>query len=121
VTLFYLKNQKEFDLANKLGIKKHSYGLILIIASNFSHIVTRSLNPTFLGMKVSRKFSKKAVIRNKAKRRIRHLVKNILLDDPINISNMAFIIIPKKNFDQLSFNKIKQDFRSTLMKILPSI
>lgn len=120
MALFSLRNQKEFNLVNKLGVKKHSCGLILVLAPNFSRIVTHSPNPTFLGMKVSRKFSKKAVIRNKVKRRIRHLVRNILRDESVKTCNTAFIIIPKKGFDQLSFKKINKDFRNTFIKILAS-
>ncbi len=120
MTLVSLKNQKSFDFVNKFGIKKHSYGLILILLPNFSRIVTHNSNPTFLGMKVSRKFSKKAVIRNKVKRRIRHLVRNILRDDSVKTCNTAFIIIPKKDFDQLNFDKINKNFRNTFIKILSS-
>ena len=89
-----LKNQKEFDLVNKLGKKFHSPYFITIIAKNStklfaklnvkgnidnlckksSEILYNSSNTLLFGMKVGRKLGN-AVIRNKIKRRIRHLVR----------------------------------------------
>lgn len=66
--------------------------------------------PIILGMKVSRKFSKKAVIRNKAKRRIRHLVQLLVKTYGSNTNNTSIIIIPKKGFENTDFAELLKDF-----------
>ena len=118
MSIFSLKNQKEFDLVSKHGFKEHGSYLILVLATNFTHIISPALSPTFFGMKVSRKLSKKAVVRNKVKRRIRHLVRHIVKDPAIDTGNTAFIIIPKKGFDKVTFARLASDFYSTFAKIL---
>ena len=116
MSILSLKNSKEFDLVSKHGTKKHGLCLIIILATNFTHISTSSSNPTFLGMKVSKKLSKKAVVRNKIKRNIRHLMRNLVKDSSINTDNKAFIVIPKKGFEIASFAKLTNDFNNTILK-----
>ncbi len=116
MAIFSLKNSKEFDLVSKHGTKKHGSCLIIILATNFTYIASHDDNPTFLGMKVSKKLSKKAVVRNKIKRNIRHLVRNLVKNSSINTNNTAFIIIPKKGFENTSFAKLTSDFYDTFLK-----
>ena len=118
MAIFSLKNQEEFDIVSKHGVKRHGSCLILVLATNFTYIISPARSPTFFGMKVSRKLSKKAVIRNKVKRRIRHLVRHIVKDPNIDTGNTAFIIIPKKDFNKVRFVKLIADFYSTFAKIL---
>ena len=116
MAIFSLKNPKEFDLVKNYGIKKHGSRFIVILATNFTYITSPSLNPTFLGMKVSKKFSKKAVIRNKVKRNIRHLVRNLVKNPSINTKNTAFIVIPKRGFESTCFVKLTSDFHNTILR-----
>ncbi|MDC0864592.1 ribonuclease P protein component [Rickettsiaceae bacterium] len=115
-----LKNQREFDLVNTHGRKAHGSCLILVLVQNFSHISNyeQGKPKTFLGMKVSRKFAKKAVIRNKAKRRIRHLMQDIANDQSIDISDAAFIVIPKRGLESVGFEKLSHDFRKNFLRLL---
>ncbi len=110
MTILSLKNTKQFDLVKKYGVKKYSSYFLLILAKNFTHIPSKRPNDSFFGMKVSKKISKKAVIRNKIKRKIRHLVRNLAQKESININNKAFIIIPKRNFQNASFADLNKDF-----------
>ena len=121
MAILSLKNEKEFDLVNKFGSKKHGTYLILVLSTKFSPSATEksdSTGSTFFGMKVSRKFSKKAVIRNKVRRRIRHLVRNLVKDTTLNTQNTATIIIPKKGLDQANFKELTADFRHTYKNAL---
>ena len=81
-----------------------------------TEIVSAS-NPTILGMKVSRKFSKKAVIRNKAKRRIRHSTQLLVKNPDINTDNTSIIVIPKRGFENYNFSKLSNDFFRAFSKI----
>ncbi|GAB4163860.1 MAG: hypothetical protein Tsb006_3220 [Rickettsiaceae bacterium] len=67
-------------------------------------------------MKVSRRFSKKAVVRNKVKRRIRHIVTMLAKDLEINLVGKSIIIIPKKGFDKTNFAKLFADFKRSIVK-----
>ncbi|WP_341751433.1 MULTISPECIES: ribonuclease P protein component [unclassified Candidatus Tisiphia] len=117
-----LKNQKEFDLVNKLGKKFHSPYFITIIAKNStklfaklnvkgnidnlckksSEILYNSSNTLLFGMKVGRKLGN-AVIRNKIKRRIRHLVRLLSKESKFKQNSWAMIVIPRKGFEQIEF------------------
>ena len=116
--LYSLRNQKKFDLVNLHGKKVSSPYFMVVIAQNFSLIQTDSQNPTFLGMKVSKKISKKAYIRNKLKRRIRHLTRLMLKERDLNLSKVAIIFIPYKNFDLVEFAKLSFEFKSILQKTI---
>lgn len=117
-----LKNQKEFDLVNKLGKKFHSPYFITIIAKNStklfaklnvkgnidnlckksSEILYNSSNTLLSGMKVGKKLGN-AVIRNKIKRRIRHLVRLLSKESKFKQNSWAMIVIPRKGFEQIEF------------------
>jgi len=118
VPLYSLRNQKKFDLVNLHGKKVSSPYFMVVIAQNFSLIQADSQNPTFLGMKVSKKISKKAYIRNKIKRRIRHLMRLMLKECDLNLSKVAIIFIPYKNFDLVEFAKLSLEFKSVLQKTI---
>ncbi|WP_459886354.1 ribonuclease P protein component [Caminibacter profundus] len=53
---------------------------------------------------VSKKISKKAVVRNKIKRRIRHLVK-------MNFNKGLFVIVAKMDVSEIKFEMLKNDFK----------
>jgi ribonuclease P protein component len=122
VLISSLKNQKEFDLVNKLGKKFHSPYFITIIAKNStklfaklnvkgnidnlckksSEILYNSSNTLLFGMKVGKKLGN-AVIRNKIKRRIRHLVRLLSKESKFKQNSWAMIVIPRKGFEQIEF------------------
>ena len=118
MNILSLKSQKEFDRVNERGSKIHGSCFILIVSTKTlqTEIVSAS-NPTILGMKVSRKFSKKAVIRNKAKRRIRHLTQLLVKNPDINTDNKSIIVIPKQGFENYNFSKLSNDFFRAFSKI----
>ena len=118
VSLYSLRNQKKFDLVNLHGKKVSSPYFMVVIAQNFNLIQTDSQNPTFLGMKVSKKISKKACIRNKIKRRIRHLMRIMLKEPDLNLSKVAIIFIPYKNFDLVEFAKLSFEFKKVLQRTI---
>jgi len=58
---------------------------------------------------VSKKISKKAVVRNKIKRRIRHLFRQ-------NIKSGKYIVIVKNDISEIDFEKLKNDFKKIIKK-----
>jgi ribonuclease P protein component len=107
-----LKTQKYFDLVNKQGIKLHSSYFLLVLAKNYSHIAENLHGEVSLGMKVSRKLGN-AVIRNKIKRRIRHLL-SLISKNLDQSSKLGLILIPKKGFEKLDFALIANEFKKLL-------
>lgn len=120
MSVFSLKNQKEFDFVNKHGAKKHGPCFIIILSKNISSLDSLSENVTFLGLKISRKFSKKAVIRNKAKRRIKHLVNILIQDSSVDINKKALIVIPKAGLEKAKFSILKNDFKKAVLQAIQS-
>ena len=118
MSVFSLKNQKEFDFVNKYGSKKHGACFIIIISQNISSLECPSENTTFLGLKISRKFSKKAVVRNKVKRRIKHLVNTLIQDPTVDINMKALIVIPKIGLEKAKFSILQDDFKKTVLQIM---
>jgi ribonuclease P protein component len=59
---------------------------------------------------VSKKISKKAVVRNKIKRRIRHIANTLLYRG-------KFAIVAKKDISEYNFEKLKQEFKKLAAKI----
>ncbi|RYE06598.1 MAG: ribonuclease P protein component [Rickettsiaceae bacterium] len=98
-----LKHQKHFDLVNKQGKKIYNQYFLLVLKHHQNKKLESPLRINF-GMKVSKKVGN-AVIRNKIKRRVRHLVRetskqSLIID---RFSELDLIIIPKKGFEKFNF------------------
>lgn len=117
-----LKNQKEFDLVNHKGTKYYSDYFILVIAltpPQFTCLNTSgNTDILYYGIKVGRKYSKKAVIRNKVKRRIRHLVKILSIN---KTEGFGAIIIPRKDFHTADFLELQTQFEKFYNKYQKSL
>jgi len=59
---------------------------------------------------VSKKISKKAVVRNKIKRRLKHICRE-------NLKSGNFIIVVKKDISKENFKKIEDEFKKVVYKI----
>ena len=117
MTILSLKNQKEFNLVNKHGSKKHGSCFIIILSKNTSSLHPLNKDKIFLGLKISKKFSKKAVIRNKARRRIKHLINLMARDSELNLTGKALIIIPKFGLEKENFSCLEKDLKKTLLNL----
>jgi len=58
---------------------------------------------------VSKKISKKAVVRNKIKRRVRHICRDML-------KNGKYVIVVKKDVSNIEFEKLRNDFKKIINK-----
>ena len=101
-------------MVGKQATKIHSKHFILIKSPNFTSIQTDLPINLFFGMKVGGKLGK-AVIRNKIKRRIRHIMR-LLVKIPKITNNLALIIIPRKGFEKVEFSILLNDFEKALLK-----
>lgn len=118
MSLYSVKNQKQFDIIRAKGSKISCLYFTIVVTKNFTFTMDHSWNGTFLGIKVSKKLSKKAPIRNKIKRRIRHLMRIALASYGLNLQNIALTFIPYKNFELVEFSKLSSEFKKLLEKSL---
>ncbi|XVN42112.1 MAG: ribonuclease P protein component [Candidatus Rickettsia vulgarisii] len=143
-----LKNQKEFNLINKSGKKFYSPYFLVVIAKDSPKVITylnnkreasvpanqKSDNNMFhFGMKVGKKLGN-AVVRNKIKRRIRHLI-TLIVNNTSNANtqtshkkiiskqsiiaqhNWAIIIVPRKGFQQVEFATLLGTMKQLLLSM----
>lgn len=91
---------------------------MIIVAKNLNFPPPPSQNPTFLGIKVNKKLSKKSCVRNKIKRRIRHLLRLIIDSNSFDLSKIAITFIPFKGFELVGFNKLLLELKIILLKLI---
>ena len=118
MALYSVKNQKQFDIIRAKGKKLSCLYFTIVVIKNFTFNADATQDTTFLGMKVSKKLSKKAPVRNKIKRRIRHLMRIAFASYGLNLKNIALTFIPYKNFELIEFSKLSSEFKKVLEKSL---
>jgi len=103
---FRIRKRKEFDLIFTKGRKIKTRFLLIIFLKN-------SLSLSRFGFIVSSKVSKKAVVRNKIKRRLREIIR-------LNLSRIKsgydFIIIASPFAKEVDFQNLKEDLEKALSK-----
>lgn len=102
-----LKNKKDFDNVFKKG-KKIAGKLIFLKA------LKNKLDFSRFGFIVSLKISKKAVVRNKIKRRLRAVIKENILNIKIGLD---IIIIAKPEILDKEYKEIKNDLENLLQNL----
>ncbi len=113
-----LKNQKEFELVNNRGVKLTSQFFLLIICKQSITFEPDVKNVVRIGIKVSKKFAKRAVDRNKAKRRIRHLIKKLITNIDTLPDNLSIVFIPRSRFLSTKFDDIFASMQNITKEIL---
>jgi ribonuclease P protein component len=113
-----LKNQKEFELVNNRGVKLTSQFFLLIICKKSITFEPDLKKVVRIGIKVSKKFAKRAVDRNKAKRRIRHLIKKLITSIDTLPDNLSIVFIPRNRFLSAKFDELFTSMRNITKDIL---
>jgi ribonuclease P protein component len=74
-----LRNRHDYRTVYEQGFRCYSPHLTLIAFSAGDHLGTSVRSPTMFGISISKKVSKKAVIRNRIKRQIKGVIRTKLL------------------------------------------
>lgn len=108
-----------FEQAFQKGKKLRSKNLQLTFTQTRSDLADAL---PLVGFSISKKFSKKAVIRNRIKRRLREIYRLYRLDKTkhAGLKKIGLLVINVKkesNPDELSFENLKEEFEKLLGKI----
>lgn len=109
-----LKNQSAFNIVNKLGKKYYKDHFLVVIAKNFEVKQNSAKTTLAIGIKVTKKLGK-AHVRNKIKRRIRHIMRVIVTKNNLNLVNTGIIVVPKLGFDKIKFALLYKEFEQILI------
>lgn len=101
-----LKKEKDFEKLFKKG-KSFKNGFLIL------RIVQNNLEESRFGFIVSQKVSKKAVLRNKVKRRIRDIIQKNITKIRKGI-DMAFVVLP--GLEKNNFLETKENVNALLKK-----
>lgn len=99
---FRLKKQKEFDKVKQQGQTVHSSLFVV------SYIDNQSDGPKF-GFVVSKKIDKKAVVRNKIRRRLSEAIRCLF---PQLKKDIYAVFLVKKRIKEANFKEIKEEIES---------
>lgn len=102
-----IRLDKEFDQIFKTGQSFYDRGLGIKSSNNF-------IKETRVGFLVGLKVSKKAVIRNKIKRRLRELIRAEL---PLLKKSKDIVIISLPQLVDMNFNEIKKSLKKILQNL----
>ncbi|AFY39437.1 ribonuclease P protein component [[Leptolyngbya] sp. PCC 7376] len=103
-----LKHWRDFRTVYKQGKRFHGKHLVLIV-----HRSTPADQPTNIGISISRKVSKKAVVRNKIKRRLRHICRLFL---PSMKHHRQVIIIVRSGSAECEHEDFLRELEQLLIK-----
>jgi ribonuclease P protein component len=114
-----LKDNFVFRGVNKLGRKIIAANLILILApKNRIFDDAKVINDEFCycGIKASRKLGN-AVLRNKVKRRLKHIFRNLARDLSLNLNNSAVVFIPRARCATIKFENLQQEIKQGILSV----
>jgi ribonuclease P protein component len=111
--MFFSKNRlrKKKDIDNVLRNKSSKSAAVSFLSVRF---LANELPYSRIGFVVSKKISKKAVIRNKVKRRLREISRNIIKDFE---KGFDIVVFTKPEIANCDFNQIKNALELLLKKV----
>jgi ribonuclease P protein component len=107
-----IKSNAVFGLVNKFGAKCINSNFIVVVCNKVK-IFEHNNNYCYLGIRIGKKVGG-AVLRNKIKRRLKHVVRNLF--NEIKLDDKALIIVPKAKCANLSFDILQNELRLCILK-----
>lgn len=107
-----LKSYRDFQTVYKLGKKYESAHLILRALLDSENSLNES-QPLRIGISISQKVSKKAVIRNRIKRQVRSVLRQFL---PEIKKTGKMVIVVKKGATECQFEHFLRELKELLLK-----
>jgi ribonuclease P protein component len=107
-----LKKRRDFQAVYRQGIRRAGKHLILR-ALELPLTGETSISPTLVGISISQKVSKKAVIRNRIKRQIRAAIRELL---PIMANGWHIVIVVKSEATECQYEHFGQELKHLLSR-----
>ena len=107
-----LKRRSDFQTVYKKGIRRSSRYFILK-AFPATHLAFAEYSDTKIGISISRKVSKKAVVRNRIKRQIRAIFRHLL---PKISSPWLIVIVVKAEAKECKYEHFLRELEKLLIK-----
>ncbi|BAU65420.1 ribonuclease P protein component [Stanieria sp. NIES-3757] len=108
-----LKHRRDFLAVYEQGIRRHSPHLILRALLEVSEDNSLVIQPTCIGISISQKVSKKAVIRNRIKRQIRAAFRELL---PYLPSGWKIVIVVKPKANECKYEHFLRELKQLLIE-----
>ena len=107
-----LKRRSDFQRVYQQGIRRHSRSFVIRALPIISNPINRSIK-TRIGISISRKVSKKAVVRNRIKRLIRAVFLKLL---PRISPNWLIIVSVKPEIQECKYDHFLQELEELFIK-----
>jgi ribonuclease P protein component len=108
-----LKHRRDFLAVYEQGIRRHSPHLILRALLEVSINDSLVNDPTRIGISISQKVSKKAVIRNRIKRQIRAVFRELL---PYVPGGWKIVIVVKPKASECKYEHFLRELKQLLIE-----
>lgn len=108
-----LKNWRDFLAVYKQGIRRHSKHLVLRALSTKKIDQQSQINPSQFGISISKKVSKKAVVRNRLKRQLHGAFLQLL---PQILDGWQIVIVVKPTASECKYDHLLRELEELLKK-----
>ncbi|PSB08265.1 ribonuclease P protein component [filamentous cyanobacterium CCP2] len=114
--LHRLRHRQDFSTVHHLGIKRTTPHLILralaLSPSKQNGLVAGTIPPTRLGISVSQKVSKRAIVRNRIKRQIQAAFRQLL---PEVAAGWQLVVVVKPNAIECDYEEFLRELKQLLV------
>lgn len=110
-----LKKRRDFQAVYQQGIRRYSRHLILraLLVNSNKEDIDENHFPTKIGISIGRKVSKKAVIRNRIKRQIRGVIRELL---PYISKDWHIVVIVRPEAIECKYEHFLRELKQLLIK-----
>ena len=108
-----LKQRQDFDRVYQSGKRRRATGLHLVALRTSSVVGASGVLPIQVGISISKKVSKRAVVRNRIKRQLKAIVRQLL---PRLESGLRMVILVRSEALTYEYGEFLQELEQLLVK-----
>ncbi|MCX5962909.1 MAG: ribonuclease P protein component [Cyanobacteria bacterium] len=108
-----LKQRQDFDRVYQSGKRRRATGLHLVVLRNSLVVGSSEVLPIQVGISISKKVSKRAVVRNRIKRQLKAIVRPLL---PRLESGLRMVILVRSEALTYEYGEFLQELEQLLVK-----
>ena len=108
-----LKQRQDFDRVYQSGKRRRATGLHLVVLRNSLVVGSSEVLPIQVGISISKKVSKRAVVRNRIKRQLKAIVRPLL---PRLESGLRMVILVRSEALTYEYGQFLQELEQLLVK-----